>query len=256
MRLTMKFSTMSTLHLKSFASKQNDPCGYILKEYGEYFIKYWKQHMWQKPKYSFGVSKTFTNTFTEEKHGYSGSIDIHTIGSHKTTTPLSIKVDVKTHRYHRVTMQNFGMFIRMEGVASKVVDKVRSFLSTGDFEFAKLKEILFTDMNIRQRSALPARICIIFTRKDNIVFEYHLVDSDILGIFTKLREFIPHVRSIEDVFQLNKYIGFAWDMFLYEQPTDFGVPMAYGSNAFSVFGLHGKARKHWALQERWTLKCI
>ena len=32
-------------------------------------------------------------------------------------------------------------------------------------------------------------------------------------------------------------------MFLYEQPTDFGVPMAYGSNAISVFGLHGEAKK-------------
>merc|ERR1712106_245792 len=228
---------------EKFATMHNDPCGHILHDYAQYYIKYWKQHMWQKPKYSIGVSKTFTNTFVEKKYGYAGAIDVHTIGSHKEATPLSIRIDIKSHRYNHVTVQDFGVFLRMEGVASKVVDKIRSMTTAGTLEIEKLKDILFTDMNIRQRSALPAKICLILMRKNTIVFEYHLVDSEITDILSKLKEYVFKIGTMQEVFKLSKHLGLGWDMFSYEQPTDFGVPMTHGTEAYSVFGLLGEAQK-------------
>ena len=122
----------------------------LFQTFAKYFIKYWKQHMWQKPKYSVGVSKTFSNVFTEQKYGYSGSMEVHTIGSYKTASPLSIMVDMSTQRFHSFNMQVFGTFIRMEGVAEKIVDKMKEFVFNGKLDFEKLKQLLFKNMNIRQ----------------------------------------------------------------------------------------------------------
>merc|ERR1711936_1571247 len=125
-------------------------------------------HMWQKPKYTVGLSKTFVNSFNQEKYGYAGSVEVHTVGSHKTSTPLHIMVDVRAQRYQHITMEVFGVSIRMEGVAEKIVDKVKEFVSSGTFEFEKLKEILFTDMSIRQRATVPAKLDFVLMMRNNV----------------------------------------------------------------------------------------
>eukprot|EP00091_Calanus_sinicus_P013469 TRINITY_DN2991_c0_g1_i5.p1 TRINITY_DN2991_c0_g1~~TRINITY_DN2991_c0_g1_i5.p1 ORF type:complete len:512 (+),score=146.80 TRINITY_DN2991_c0_g1_i5:1374-2909(+) len=228
---------------EKFATHTNEPCKESLHTYAKYFIKYWKQHMWQKPKYTIGVSKTFSNSFYQEKYGYSGSVEVHTVGSHKATTPLSIMVDARSQRFHHMTMEVFGTFIRMEGVAEKFVEKIKEIVFSGEFEFEKLKQILFTNMNIRQRASVPAKLDFIIMMRNNVVFEYHLVDTEITGIMGKMKEYFNTVRNVQDVFKFTKHFGLAWDMFLYEQPTDFGVPMAYASGANSILGIFGEVRK-------------
>jgi len=228
---------------EKFATQTNEPCRHILHKYAKYFIKYWKNHMWQKPKYTVGLSKTFVTSFNQEKYGYAGSVEVHTVGSHKTSTPLHIMVDVRAQRYQHITMEVFGVSIRMEGVAEKIVDKVKEFVSSGTFEFEKLKEILFTDMSIRQRATVPAKLDFVLMMRNNVVFEYHLMDADIIGMFGKLKEYFNQLINLQDVFKFNKHLGLAWDMFLYEQPTDFGVPMAYASGAASILGFQGEMKK-------------
>jgi hypothetical protein len=155
---------------EKFATHTHEPCGESLHTFAKYFIKYWKQHMWQKPKYTIGVSKTFSNSFNQEKYGYSGSVEVHTVGSHKAITPLSIMVDVRSQRFHHMTMEVFGTFIRMEGVAEKFVEKIKEFFFSGEFEFENLKQLLFTNMNIRQHATVPAKLDFILMMRDNVVF--------------------------------------------------------------------------------------
>ena len=233
---------------EKYATHNHEPCGQGRHAFAKYFIKYWKQHMWQKPKYSLGVSKTFSNVFTEQKYGYSGSMDVHTIGSYKTASPLSIMVDMSSQRFQSFNMQVFGTFIRMEGVAEKVVDKIKDFVFNGKFDFQKLKELLFTNMNIRQRPNVPAKVDFVVMMRNNVVFEYHLMDTEIMSVMNNLNKYFNKLTTIHDVFNFNKHFGLTWDMFLYEQPTDFGVPMAYVSGATSIAGFVGEARKDSGLQ--------
>merc|ERR1711887_117570 len=228
---------------EKFATHTHDPCGQERHEFAKYFIKYWNQHMWQKPKYSVGVSKTFSNVFTEQKYGYSGSMEVHTIGSYKTASPLSIMVDMSTQRFHSFNMQVFGTFIRMEGVAEKIVDKIKEFVFNGKLDFEKLKQLLFKNMNIRQHPNIPAKVDFVVMMRNNVVFEYHLMDTEIMSVINNLNKYFNQLTNIQDIFNFNKHFGLTWDMFLYEQPTDFGVPMAYVSGATSVAGLVGEARK-------------
>ena len=174
---TRSATDLSYAHL--FATDHNELYGKMMHEYAKYFIKYWKQQMWQKPKYTIGVSKTFSNSFMQDKYGYSGSIDVHTVGSHRATTPLSIMVDVRAQNFHHLTTQTFGIVLRMEGVAEKIVDKIWTLLETPTMgQIEKLKEILFTDLNIRERKDVPAKLTFFLMLRDNVVFEFHLQDKE------------------------------------------------------------------------------
>jgi len=229
-----------------FATHYNEPCGKGVHEYAKYFIKYWKQHMWQKPKYTIGVSKTFSNSFMQDKYGYSGSIDVHTVGSKKATTPISIMVDVRAQNFQHLTTQMFGIVLRMEGVAEKIVHKIRTLLETPSMgQIEKLKEILFTDLNIRERKDVPAKFTFFLMLRDNIVFEFHLQDKEreLNMNFEKFQAFFHQIKSLSAAFDLNKHFGLSFATFLYEQPTDFGVPMAYVHEAVSMLGVGGKFKK-------------
>merc|ERR1711970_1545779 len=231
---------------EKFATHTHDACGQERHEFAKYFIKYWKQHMWQKPKYTIGVSKTFSNSFTQDKYGYSGSLDVHTVGSHRATTPLSIMVDVRAQNFHHLTTQMFGIVLRMEGVAEKIVDKIRTLLETPTMgQIEKLKEILFTDLNIRERKDVPAKLTFFLMLRDNVVFEFHLQDKEreLHMNFEKLQAFFYQIKSLSAAFDLNKHFGLAFATSLYEQPTDFGVPMAYVHEAVSMLGVGGKFKK-------------
>ena len=203
-----------------FATHHNEPCGRMIHEYAKYFIKYWKQHMWQKPKYTFGISKAYSNSFTQDKYGYSGSIEFHTVGSHKTATPLSMMIDVRTQRYHHVTMQNFGVFIRMEGVAERIVDKIMEITMTKDFKFDSLREMLFSGMNIREHKHVPAKLCFIVLLRDNVVFEFHLKDNEMHKTLDKYLPLLTQMRSWKDMKSIfRRHFGLDWTTFVYEQPN-------------------------------------
>jgi len=229
---------------ENFATQYNEPCGKMVHEYAKYFIKYWKQHMWQKPKYTIGVSNRFSHSFIQDKYGYSGSMDFHTFGSHKAAAPLGIMVDVRTQRYHHATMQNFGMFLRAEGFAERIFDKIKEFTQSKELKFERLRDILFSGMNIREHPHVPAKLCIIFMLRDTVVFEYHLFDNELGKMFDKFLSLIKQVKNLNNLNQVfRKYFGLDWTTFVYEQPTDMGVPMAYVSGALSMIGFEGAWRK-------------
>merc|ERR1712198_464022 len=46
------------------------------------------------------------------------------LGDHKTMTPLSIRMDVRSQRYKHMSMRDMGVYIRMEGIAPRIVEKI------------------------------------------------------------------------------------------------------------------------------------
>jgi len=228
---------------EKFAVHNYNPCRENVHSHAKYFIKYWKQHMWQKPKYGFGVSKTYATSFKNDEYAYSGSVDVHTIGSHETTSPLSIMADMRSQRFHHMSMGVFAGFIRMEGVADGIVENFKNLFFNGKFEFEKLKQILFTNMKIKKHENAPAKVDFVLMMRDTVVFEYHIHDTNMNNFVVKMKEFFNMLQKYQGFFNGNKHFGLSWEMFLYEQPTDFGVPMAYVSGANTIAGLFAETRK-------------
>merc|ERR1711910_153334 len=80
--------------------------------------------------------------------------------------------------------------------------------------------------------------------RDTVVFEYHLLDNELGKMFDKYLSLIKQVKNLNNLNQVfRKYFGLDWTTFVYEQPTDMGVPMAYVSGALSMIGFEGAWRK-------------
>ena len=111
---------------EKFALHKNEPCMKQVHEYAKYYLTFWKANIWMKPKYTLGLSKTWRNSLTKEKYGYANSMDVKIIGSHHATTPLSINIDLKTQRWKHMTTGILGLKLRMEGVAEKILERVKA----------------------------------------------------------------------------------------------------------------------------------
>jgi hypothetical protein len=165
------------------------------------------------------------------------------IGYHKTMTPLSIKMDVRSQRYNHVTMRDLGVFIRMEGIAPRIVDKIKSLTRIGQLKVDELKQLLINDMNIRQRDDIPAKLDIALMMRDQVVLNYHLEDREVMNVMEGIRDYIMSFTSYEALFRFNRHFSIVWDKLHIEVPTDFGVPMAYKMNAMTLVGLMGEMKK-------------
>ena len=229
---------------EKFAEDWNEPCGENLKEYAAYFLKYWKQHMWMRPSYTFGVSKTYGKVFTKEKYGYSGSVEVHTVGSHKSTTPLSIMFDVRAQHFGHHTMQVFGGYIRIQGLAKRLLEKVRQMtvFNPQQWKVEELKSVLFGEMKIRERPDEPVNVDFILMFKDNVVFQRHYDEASVLP-GGNLYQFFTDFVSLGQEYNINSQRGLMWGSVLYEQPTELGVPLSFMAGYTSVASLQVKVNR-------------
>ena len=229
---------------EKFAENWNEPCGTSLKEYATYFLKYWKQHMWMRPSYSFGISKTYGKVFTKEKYGYSGSVEVHTTGSHKSTTPLSIMFDIRAQHFGHHTMQVFGGYIRIQGLAKQLLEKVRqmTIFNPQQWKVDELKSILFNEMKIRERPDEPVNVDLILMFKDNVVFQRHY-DELSVGPGGSLYQFFMDFVSLGQEYNINSQRGLMWGSILYEQPTELGVPLNFMAGYTTLASLQAKVTR-------------
>jgi len=222
---------------EKFANKDDGayPCGTNLKEYAIYFLKYWRQHMWTRPSYGFGISKTYGKTFTKDKYGYSGSFDFHTIGSHKSTSPLAMMFDIRSHQFGHHTMQLFGGYFKIKGLAQKLVEKLRHFtyFNPDQWKVDELKDILFSQMQIRERALEPVEVDVIFMVKDNVVFQRYY-NEDSVNPGGKLYNFFMDIYKLGQEYNINNQRGLMFGNIIYEQPTEIGKPMAYMAGVTSI----------------------
>ena len=247
---------------EKFALHNNEPCMKQVHEYAKYYLTFWKANIWMKPKYTLGLSKTWRNSLTKEKYGYANSMDVKIIGSHHATTPLSINIDLKTQRWNHMTTGILGLKLRMEGVAEKILERVKAlFYEPRNINFEKLKKILFTDMNIRERKDVPAKLTFYLTFRDSVVFEFHLQDSQLLQrqenmTFDKLKRMFFQLKDLTAIYNLHRHFGFAANSYTYEQPTELGVPLIVQDEAFFMFNFNGKMKKdvNWMMENDINIK--
>ena len=232
----------------------NEPCQQELRFFAKYFTKYWRQNMWQKPKYSFGLSKTYSNFFINEKHGYAGSMDVKMLGYHKTMAPLSVQVDVRSQRYQHVTIRDMGLYVRMEGITARIVEKIRTMTRIGQLNLDELKEILLKDFQIRQRDDIPAKLDLALMVRNKVVLTYQLEDREIMDTIKDVNNWIMSIKNIENVYRINKNFGLVWDRLKLEMPTDFGMPMAYKKDALTLISLNGEMKKQTGLKAELKLR--
>ena len=234
---------------EKYAQNDNEPCMRPIHRYAKYYLTWWKNNIWMKPKYSFGLSKTYMTNFVKERYGYSESVDVKVVGSHRATTPLSLNIDWRTQRYQHMTSQVLGLKLRMEGVAEKIMLKLKNLImEQKNIKFDLLKQILSNDLQIRERKDVPAKLSFYVTYRDSIVFEFHLQDSELMKRqqsinFDKMKEMFFQMKDLTAMYDMRKHFGFAVMSFLYEQPTEFGVPLILEDEAFNMMNLVGKLRK-------------
>jgi len=229
---------------EKYAENWNEPCKENLKELAAYFLKFWKQHMWMRPNYTFGVSKTYGKVFNKEKYGYSGSVEVHTVGSHKSTTPLSMMFDVRAQHFGHHTMQVFGGYIRIQGLAKRLVEKIRqmTIFNPQQWKVDELKNILFSEMKMRERPDEPVNIDLVFMFKDNVVFQRHYDESSV-NPGGNLFKFFTDFVSLGQEYNINSQRGLMWGSILYEQPTELGAPLSFMAGYTSLASLQAKVTR-------------
>merc|ERR1712168_441025 len=136
-----------------------------------------------------------------------------------------------------------GVYIRMEGIAARIVEQITKMTRLGEMKIVELKQILLQDMNIRQHDDIPAKLDIALLMRDQVVLCYHLEDREVMTTLEMLKDYYFSFNSIENVFRINRHFGIVFDKLRFEMPSDFGVPMAYKKDAMTVVGLNGELKK-------------
>lgn len=207
-----------------------DPCGEKSAEVAGFFLKYLKQFSLYRPDYGFGVSKTYLRQFTKDKYGYSGEYSFSTIGSHESTTPIMVSMKMaatfqKSYHVHQV-----NVILRVEGLAKGLIRKFKSMdqqtWKTNDLES------IFREMNIQQRPSQPVKVAYIIMLKNTIAF----TGSFDMNSPSKMTNFMDSLKTVVGR-PINHQRIFAGARFTLEQPTDIGLPAAYGISLHSMLSL-------------------
>ena len=165
------FNYVYTSFEKMAYSWDIEPCCQNQQRFARYYLKYWKQYMWVRPKYAFGMSKTFSRTFAQEKYGYSGSFEYSTIGNSDSPTPHVYEVEARSQQFEGHTMQLFGIKIRVEGLAEKIYKKLMEIYFE-DWSFDDLKTVLFEEMGMEERRMKKLKLELTVSLKDTLIFQH------------------------------------------------------------------------------------
>ena len=210
--------------MEKFANSIN-PCDEKTAETAKYFLKYLKQYSQYETDWGFGVSKTYQRQFHKAKFGYSGTTSFYSIGSHKSTTPLSIGMGISTNLFHSYDNNMLGIHLRVEGLAKGLIRKFKT-MDPSVWKTADLEAILSQEMNIRERPEQPVRVSVMIMLKGAVVFN-RLYDEHSTEQDGKIGQFVESLTGLDDTYSINHQRAFQVGSLLYEQPTDLGVPMAY-----------------------------
>jgi len=223
------FNYIYTSFEKMAYSWDIEPCCQIQQQYARYYLKYWKEYMWNRPKYAFGVSKTYSRTFAQEEFGYSGSVEYSTIGGENSATPYVYEMEARSQQFEGHTMQLFGIKIRMQGLASKLRKKIQD-MYFDDWNFDDLKDILFDQMGVTERSEQKIKLELMISFKNTIIFQRHFDQESFV-------EFFEYLISFRETFSFKKQLALTTGTVLYEQPSDIGFPVAFYAGMTSTVNL-------------------
>jgi len=222
--------------MEKFASSIN-PCEEKTGHNAKYFLKYLKQYSQFETDWKFGVSKTYSRQFHKDKFGYTGFSSFYSIGSHKSTTPLTFGGGFGYNIFHKYNNILASVHVRIEGLAKGLIRKFKA-LDPAVWKTDDLKSILYNEMSIREKPDQPVRVSVSIMLKGSVVFS-RVYDETSTKSDGKIGQFIESLSSLEDTYTINHQRAIQAGSFLYEQPTDIGVPMAYIQGVTAM--LHLKA---------------
>ena len=154
-----------------------DPCHKDSAKVAGFFLKYLKQLDKYDVDWGFGVSKTYTRQFVKKEYGSAGNVNFITVGSHDSTTPISIGMSISTTLHNNYKANSMFISFRIEGLAKALVRKFKTMDPT-TWKLDDLSKILKTEMNIRERPDQPVRAGYFVMLKDTIAFQGSFDDQD------------------------------------------------------------------------------
>jgi len=229
------FNYIYTSFEKMAYSWDIEPCCKNQQKFARYYLKYWKEYMWVRPKYAFGMSKTFSRTFAQEKYGYSGSLEYSTIGHPDSPTPHVYEVEARSQQFEGHTMQLFGIKIRVKGLAEKIHKKfLEMYFENRSFD--DLRDILFEQMGMQERRKKEFRFELTVSLKDTQIFQQSFNEDSFV-------EFFEYLTSFRENFSFKRQLAFTMGSVLYEQPSDIGFPVAYYAGMTSTLNVNLNVNK-------------
>jgi hypothetical protein len=212
---------------ENFATTIN-PCHKDLKDKAKFFLKYMKQYSRYETEYGFGVSKTFSREYQQNKYGYGGAYQYWVVGSQKSTTPLTVGMAISNTFFGDYQSNRLHIQLRIEGLAKALVRKFKT-MDPGTWKVDDLQNIFNNEMNIRERPDQPVRVKITVMVKGAVVFS-RAYDEDSAKEGGKLHDFFSSVKEMGDDYMINHQRMLQTGAALYEQPSEIGLPMAYMSS--------------------------
>merc|ERR1719391_362235 len=114
-------------------------------------------------------------------------------------------IDIRSQHFGHHSMQIFGGYIRIQGLAKNLVEKLRhmTVFNPQQWKIDDLKNILFSQMNIRERSDVPVEIDLVFMLKDNVIFQRHYNEET----FNSMYEIYNHFVKLGSAYDINHQRG-------------------------------------------------
>ena len=128
-----------------------------------------KQYSEYETNYGFGVSKNYVREYQQRKYGYGGGYNYYVIGSHKSTTPLSMGMGISNTFFHNYQADRLMIHLRIEGLAKGLIRKFKK-MDPGTWKVDDLANILNNEMNIRERPDQPVHVKITVSLKGANIF--------------------------------------------------------------------------------------
>merc|ERR1719300_920026 len=134
-------TTLSTIMTQMFAEQDHEVLNYVYTLFDKYanslygcneeakadkvryFLKYMNQMGLHHSDYGFGLSKTYRQSFVQEKYGYGGGYELWVLGSHSSTTPLEFGFRLDSNLFGGYQTNLMTFMIRIEGLGKKLIRK-------------------------------------------------------------------------------------------------------------------------------------
>ena len=166
--------------------------------------------------------------YQQNKYGYGGKAEYWVIGSHKSTTPLVVGMSISNTFFKTYQSNRLFVNVRIEGLAKALIKKFKT-TDAGTWKISNLQNIFKNEMNIRERPDQPVHVKLTIMIKGAVVFS-RTYDENSAKSGGKLHDFFQSIKGMGDEYTINHQRMFQTGAALYEQPSEFGAPLAYMSS--------------------------
>ena len=204
------------------------PCNAEKKELMSLFLRHMKQVGTHDTQYGIGISKIWAQEFEKEKYGYGGTNQMYVVGSGDSASPLKIGLSVQNTLYGRYMSEIIRVELRIEGVARAALKKFQE-LPEGDWKIDDLAKLL-SGMGITTKKDSPVRVEVTLSLKSNVIIQRRY-DESATEEGGRIADFLKDLQDATggNSYSINHQRSITLGQGLYEQPTEVGFPMFFGS---------------------------